>query len=178
MEKPVGPIELVVAAFPGEEQAEDVLKMLRAYEKEGVLLLVNAAVMVKKVNGKVSMKETQDVSGKQGALFGAISGALIGLIGGPADAIVGAIAGAATGGVAAHAIDMGFDDAMLEELQRNLKPGSSAILALVQHQWVDRLLAELDNLGAALFRQALKAELVAQLAAQEDAPEADSQESD
>jgi uncharacterized membrane protein len=164
----IGPVELIVAAFESETEAEDVLKDLRQLDKEGVIQMLNAAVLVKKANGKLKIRETQDVGGGRGALFGAVTGALIGLIGGPPGAIVGAVAGAATGGVAASQIDMGFSDKMLKELQESLTPGSSAVLALVQHEWVDRVIAELEALDAALFRQSLKEEVTQQLAAQKD----------
>jgi len=163
MKQPIGPIELVVAAFPAEERADEALKDLRKLQKEEVIFLINAAVLIKKADGKVSMKETQDVRGPQGALFGAVAGGLMGLLAGPAGAVVGAIAGAATGGVAAHNIDMGFSDEMLKELQSGLEPGSSAILALIQHQWLDSLVEALEQTGAKLYHQALKAEITAQL---------------
>ncbi len=159
----IGPVELIVAAFNDEHQAAEALKTLKAQEKEGLIRLVNAAVMVKDAKGRVSVRETQDVDAKHGAAFGAIVGGLVGLLGGPAGVIVGAAAGAATGGVAANKIDMGFADATLKELQSTLKPGSSAILALIQHEWVDRVVEEMEKFGAALFRQALKEEIAAQL---------------
>jgi uncharacterized membrane protein len=162
----IGPVELIVAAFDDENEAEGVVKDLRRMDREGVIQLLNAAVLVKKANGKLKMRETQDVGGGRGAIFGAVTGALIGLIGGPPGAVVGAVAGAATGGVAASQIDMGFSDKMLKKLQESLTPGSSAVLALVQHEWVDRVIAELEELDAALFRQSLKEEVTAQLAAQ------------
>ena len=52
---------------------------------------------------------------------------------------------------------------MLQDLQKGLQPGSSAIVALVQHEWVDRVVAALEELDAKLFRQALADELAAQL---------------
>ena len=96
-------------------------------------------------------------------MFGAIAGGLIGLLGGPVGVIIGAAAGAATGGIAASKIDMGFPDDTLKELDDGLTPGSSAILALIQHQWVDTVVSKLEKTGAKLFRQALKEELAAQL---------------
>jgi uncharacterized membrane protein len=164
MAEMVGPIELIVAAFNDEAKAGATLKDLKALEKEGVILLVNAAVMVKDEHGKISVKETEDISGGKGALFGAVAGGLIGLLGGPVGVIIGAAAGAATGGVAASKIDMGFPDDTLKELETSLTPGSSAILALIQHQWVDAVVEELEKAGAKLFRQALQDELAAQLA--------------
>jgi uncharacterized membrane protein len=159
----VGPIELIVAAFNDTAQAGEVLRELKALQKEEIIRLLNAAVMVKDADGQVSIKETEDVSAGKGALAGAIVGGLVGLLGGPVGVVIGAAAGAATGGVAAHKIDMGFPDDTLDELKDTLKPNSSAILALIQHQWVDRVVAELEKTGATLFRQALKDELAAQL---------------
>ena len=159
----VGPVELVIAAFNDEHKAKETLKILKELEKEEIIMLVNAAVMVKDEKGKVKLKETQDLDSKQGALFGAIAGGLIGLLGGPAGVLVGAAAGAATGGVAAHKIDMGFPDETLKEIQGALTPGSSAILALIQHEWIDRVVEELEKQGASLFREALKAEIAEQL---------------
>jgi uncharacterized membrane protein len=159
----IGPVELIVAAFNEEIKAGEVLTQLKEMDKNGVIAILNAAVMTKKVNGKITVKETEDVDAKRGAIFGAIAGGLVGLIGGPAGVIVGAAAGAAAGGVAANQIDMGFPNEVLEELQESLQPGSSAIIALIQHEWLDRVLAELENYGAKLFRQTLKEELAAQL---------------
>ena len=159
----IGPVELIVAAFNDMDKAEDALEALKQLEEQEVILLVNAAVMTKDEKGKVSFKETQDVGAGKGALFGGIVGGLIGLLGGPAGVVIGAAAGAATGGVAANKIDMGFPDDTLKEIQGSLTPGSSAILALIQHEWVDRVVEELEKFGASLFRQALKEEIAAQL---------------
>ena len=164
----IGPVELIVAAFQGEDKAGEVLDTLKQLEKEEIIFLVNAAVMTKDKKGKVSIKETQDVGAGKGALFGAIAGGLVGLLGGPVGVVVGAAAGAATGGVAASKIDMGFPDDTLKELQGSLTDGSSAILALIQHEWVDRVVEELEKHEAALFRQALKEELVTQLNEEEE----------
>ncbi len=158
-----GPVELLVAAFNDEGEAGEVLKDMRGLDREGVIQILNAAVMIKKENGKVSIRETEDVRGGRGALFGAVAGALVGLLGGPPGVIVGAVAGAATGGIAAEALDMGFSNETLRDLQESLKPGSSAIIALIQHEWVDRVVAELEQYGAALFHEVLKAGIAAQL---------------
>lgn len=158
------PIEFIVAAFNEEEKASEVLKILKKLEKEQVIFLVNAAVMSKDKSGNVSLRETQDVSPDKGAIFGAIAGGLIGLLGGPIGAFVGATAGAAAGGMAAGRIDMGFPDDELKDIRGVLKPNSSAILALIQHQWIDTAAAELEKYGATLFRKAVKEELAAQLA--------------
>lgn len=162
------PISLVVYAYNGKGKANEVLKALQELQKRKVFTVLNAAVLVMDEDGKAKLRETEDVDAKRGALFGAIAGGLVGLLGGPAGVIVGAATGAVTGGVAAHTIDMGFSDEYLREIQESLKPGSSALIALVEHEWVERVIAELNEYEGTLFRKALKADIAAQLAASED----------
>ena len=163
-----GPVSLVVYAFNEEGEAEEVLRVLQRLDKEGVFDVLNAAVLVRDESGKATLKETEDIDARRGALFGALVGGLVGLVGGPAGVIVGAAAGAVTGGVAAHEIDMGFSDEYLREFQESLKPGSSALIALVEHEWVERLIEELEKYEGQLFRQAIRDEIAAQLAVADD----------
>jgi uncharacterized membrane protein len=162
------PLELIVAAFDDAGRAATAVADLRALQRSGDLALVNAAVLVKDAQGRPHIKETEDVRGPGGALFGAVVGGLVGLLGGPAGAIIGAVTGAATGGIAAHSMDLGFDDDWLEEIQAGLPANSSAIIALISHEWVERLVAELEQFQARLYRQALKEEILAQLPPQTD----------
>ena len=156
------PISLVVYAYDEESKADQVLKALKELQKRRVFTVLNAAVLVMDMDGKAKLKETEDIRAGRGALFGAIAGALIGLLGGPAGVIVGAAAGAATGGMAAHQTDMGFSDEYLKEIQESLRPGSSALIALVEHEWVERVVEELREFEGALFLQALKADIATQ----------------
>ena len=165
----IGPVELIVAAFPDIKRAPEVLGELKQLDREGVIQVINAAVVVKTKLGKTTVEETGDPKAKHGALFGAVAGGLIGLLGGPVGVIVGAAAGAATGGVAADRIDMGFDDDYLKEVRDSLPLGSSAIIALVQHEWVDRVVDALEDYEAQVIRRAIKEDIVAQLSdAEED----------
>ena len=159
------PVSLLVYAYNEEDKADKVLEALKELDKTGIIAVLNAAVLVMDKDGKVKWRETEDVDAKRGAIFGAIAGGLVGLLGGPAGVIVGAAAGAAAGGVAAHKIDMGFSDEYLKEIQSSLKPGSSAIIALVEHEWVEKVIQEMNEFEGQLFQQALKADIAAQLAA-------------
>ena len=159
------PETLFVKAFRDENEADTVLKALKRLEQRGVFHIENAAVLVRDENGRARMKETEDVDAKRGAIFGAVAGGLLGLLGGPAGVMVGAAAGAAAGGAAARVIDLGFSDKYLKEIQEELPPGSSAIVALVEHEWVTRVEEEFSRQEGRLFRQALKADIAAQLEA-------------
>ena len=172
----MGPVDLIVAAFPEEGKADEVLKSLKKLDKEGIIDILNAAVLIKDKDGKAKMKETQDVDAKRGAVFGAIAGGLLGLLGGPPGVVLGAAAGATAGGVAAHKIDMGFSDDSLEEIQAGLQPGSSAVIALIEHEWVDRILAELDKFGAKVFTEVLKEEVAEQLKVEQEEGEEEKEE--
>ncbi|HVP21955.1 MAG TPA: DUF1269 domain-containing protein [Anaerolineaceae bacterium] len=149
-------VELSVWVFDDEITAGNALKDLRQLQKDGIVKVSDAAVLVKDKNGKVSVKDTEDVDAKSGALFGAITGGLIGLLGGAPGVIVGAVAGAGTGGVSASLIDLGFPKEFLRDLQDSLQPGNSALVALVEPTWIDRVVKELEDVGGRLFRYTLE----------------------
>ena len=162
----MGPIDFAVAAFEDQAKAGEVLKELQESQKAGAIRLLNAAVIVKDDNGKVRIRETEDVDAGRGALFGALAGGLIGLLGGPAGMLVGAAAGAAAGGAGAGLMDFGFKDEHLREFEEVLGRGDSALIALVEHEWVERLAEEVERFEGRLLRQAIKSELAAQLVEQ------------
>jgi uncharacterized membrane protein len=163
-----GPLEFIVAAYNDPDKADQTLMKMKVAANEGAIGIVNAAVIEKDSDGKVTIRETEDLNATKGATFGAIVGGLLGLLGGPVGVVLGAAAGAATGGAAAHKLDMGFSDEALRELQEGLKPGSSAILALVEHQWVDQLVALLEEQQGSLFRRMLAGEISDQLSQEGD----------
>lgn len=157
------PTELIVVAFTDENKAEEALKNLKQIDKEGLIDVINAAVLVKDQEGKATIKETADPDTKQGALFGAVAGGLIGLLGGPAGVVLGASAGAAVGGVAAHEIDLGFDDDYLKEVQESLPPGSSAIIVLIEHELVEKMIENLEAYEAQIIQREISDEITRQL---------------
>ena len=134
-------------------------------DEEVAIEVPNEAMLVKDQHGKTFLKETEDVDARHGALFGAITGGLIGLVSGPAGAIVGAADGAVTGGVAARGIDRGFPDEYLRGLQQGLQPGCSAIIALVKHEWVEKVTEALTEFEGQLFQRTLTEEVIEWLAA-------------
>ena len=157
------PVEFIVAGFDSYQRAEQVLDELRAMDREDTLSILNAVVIKKDAEGRVTASEDGDVRPGSGALFGALVGAVVGFLGGPGGAVVGAAAGAITGGITAAGIDMGFSDQAVQEMKDSLPPGCSAILALVEHEWVEKLTAEIAARRGRIIRHTLRTETLRQL---------------
>jgi uncharacterized membrane protein len=152
------PVELIVAAFDEEGEAAEVLEELQQLEKTKFIGVWNAAVLTKDQNGKLKLHETAEAKGiRRGAGIGAIAGGILGLLaGGP---IGGIVLGAAAGSLAGKVIDLGFSDKELKEMGELMGPGTSAIIALIEHKWVGDLVSALEEYGAQIIRQEMKDEI-------------------
>jgi uncharacterized membrane protein len=158
------PVQLIVAAFNDEKAAKEALDALKEAQKEKLLKIENAAILRKDEKGKLHITETADMGGKKGAVLGGVAGAAIGLIAGPL-LLVPAAFGALAGGLAAKLRDSGFSDARLEMLGEGLKPGSSAIVAVVEHTWTAQVEKALAEAKADLLTAAISADISDQLEA-------------
>lgn len=156
------PVQLVIAGFQDERGADAALDMLKRAKKERLIGIEDAAVLRKDEKGKLHIKETADMGGGKGAAIGGVLGGAVGAIAGAA--LAGpAIVGALVGGLAAKLKDSGFDNDRLETVGEQLPSGSSAIVAVVEHKWVDEVRQELAGAGADAMTAAVSAELAAQL---------------
>jgi len=161
------PIELVVAAFQDEASAKAALKELKKAQRAKLIKIENAAVLRKDEKGKLHIKETGDMGGGKGAVLGGVGGAAVGLIAGAALAAP-AVVGALVGGLVAKLRDSGFSDARLQALGEGLTPGSSAIIAVVEHKWVEQVEAALAEVETDLLTLELQADIAEQLEAGHD----------
>jgi uncharacterized membrane protein len=154
--------EMLVVAFADELKADEVLNTLKQLDVEAIVDLKSAAVVVRDASGKVRIRETRDFDAKQGAMGGALAGGVLGLLGG--GLLRGAIIGAAGGALAGKGIDLGLNDEYLEGVGESLGSGTSALVALVAFQRVDRAMEELDKFeGGTILRHTLSDELYQQL---------------
>lgn len=158
------PVQVIVAAFKEEETADEALKALKEAKKERLIGIQDAAVIRRDEDNKLHIKETADMGGGKGAAVGGILGGVIGLIGGPAGVVLGGAAGAAVGGFTAKLFDAGIPDERLEEIGSALKPGTSAIIAIIEHKWVADVEKELAEAGADVLTEALRDDIAEQLA--------------
>ncbi len=72
------------------------------------------------------------------------------------------------GGLTAKLRDSGFSNARLETLGEGLQPGTSAIIAVVEHTWVAQVEAAIAEASADLVTANLQADIAAQLEAGHD----------
>lgn len=156
------PVEVIVAAFQNENGAKEALKDLKRAKSQGLIKIDDAAVISKDANGKLHIKETADMSTGKGAGIGAVIGGVVGLLAGPIGIGLGAAAGAAIGGVAAHG-DAGIKDERLEKIGEGLEPGTSAIVAIVEHKWVAAVQEQLREEAADVMAQGLSDDIHQQL---------------
>jgi uncharacterized membrane protein len=161
------PVQLIVAAFQEEGAAKAALKELKALKREKLIGIQNAAVLRKDEKGKIHIKETADMGGGKGSVLGGVAGAAIGLIAGPA-LVVPAAVGALVGGLSAKLRDSGFSNERLKALGDGLQPGTSAIIAVVEHKWVAQIEAAMAEAGADAITASLQADIAAQLEAGHD----------
>lgn len=152
------PLQAIVAAFPDESGATRALEELRKIDRE-LIGVKQAAVLVKDEDGKLAIRESHHVG--RGAVLGGAAGAVVGLIAGPVGWVT--VGGAAVGALAARLRDTGFPDERLREIGEGLTPGTSALIAIIEHRWVERVEEELRAAGARYATEAVKAEVAAQL---------------
>jgi len=158
------PIQLIVAAYETEDGAKKAVADLKKAKKEKLIAIKDAAILRKDKKGKLHISETGDLSGKQGLAFGGVVGATIGAVAGTALAGPAAVA-ALVGGLASKLRDTGFDNKRLERLGRSLIPGSSALVAVVEHKWVKKIANSLEKSGADLITAELAQSVADQLEA-------------
>jgi uncharacterized membrane protein len=160
------PIQIVAAAFTTPDGASKAMQALKDARAAGLVTIDNAAVLTKDADGKVEIDEPSDWGGGKGAVVGGVTGAAVGLLAGPVGWAIGL--GALIGGLAAKLRDSGFSDARLRKLGESLKPGTSAIVAVVEHRWVATLEKQLAEAGADTLTEELGADIASQLEAGRD----------
>jgi len=134
---------LVVLAFEDMDGAEEMREKLFHLQKRELILLDDAAVVVRKENGRTKVKQAHSLVGA-GALGGAFWGMLIGLL--FFAPWLGLIAGAAGGAVSGKLGDIGIDDSFIEEVSASVEPGESALFLLVREAQMERIKQETTDI--------------------------------
>jgi uncharacterized membrane protein len=153
--------DLIVIGFPDEFKADEVLLDLRKLEREYLIDLEDAAIVVRNKDGRVKVKQSQELV-TSGALSGGFWGLLIGMI--FMQPLLG-LFGAAVGALSGALTDIGIDDNFIQELGNTIEPGTSAIFVLVRKSTPDKVLDDLSKFEGKVLRTSLSHEDEAKLQA-------------
>jgi uncharacterized membrane protein len=153
---------LVVIDYESELKAEEVRLALLKMQKEYLIDLADAVVVVRDAKGKVKLRQLYNLTAA-GAVSGGFWGALIGVL--FLNPLFGMAVGAAAGAVSGSLRDVGINDDFMKELGATLKPGTAALCILVHQMTPDKVVDELQKFGGTLIKTNLCHENEAKLRA-------------
>jgi uncharacterized membrane protein len=156
--------ELVVVAFKDRYRAEEVRIDLLKLDREHLVDLEDAVVLVRDKNGKVKLRHASHLT-----LGGAIGGGFLGMMLGvmllnPVFAALGLAAGTAIGAVSGSMEHLGIDEDFMKDLAGHLQPGTSALCILVRDH-LNLVLEDVQRYGGQVLTSSLKHEDEEQLKA-------------
>jgi uncharacterized membrane protein len=140
--------QLVIATFTDETTAATAVKRLLTEFQGRRAALPAAAYVGKSAGGELTIRETADLGGKQGAAAGALAGGLVGLLSRRRGVVGSAALGALLGGVVAKKLDTGIPDPRLAAIGAALDEATGAAVAIVDDEVAHTALALLKGLGA------------------------------
>jgi uncharacterized membrane protein len=140
---------LVVIDYESEVKAEEVRLALLKMQKEYLIDLADAVVVVREAQGKVKLRQLHNLT-VAGAARGGFWGALIGLL--FLNPLFGFAVGAAAGAVSGALADVGINDNFMKELGATLKPGTAALCVLIRQMTPDKVVEELQKFGGTLIK--------------------------
>jgi|SRR5579864_6469424 len=144
---------MLVVVFDNEAQAYEGKKALLQLDAEGSISVYAYAVLAKRADGTVSVKQG-DEAGPIGTLLGTSFGSLIGLLGGPAGMAIGAAAGMAAGG-AADLNNARIGEDFIDDVTKVLLPNRVAVVAEIEEDWTTPVDTHMEPIGGIVFRRAL-----------------------
>ena len=140
---------LVVIDYENEVRAEEVRLALLKMQKEYLVDLIDAVIIVRDAKGKVKLRQLFDLT-LPGAISGGFWGALIGLL--FLNPLFGFALGAAAGAISGALRDVGIDDNFMKSLGETLKPDSAALCVLIRQMTADKVLEEIQKFGGTLIK--------------------------
>jgi len=144
--------DLVVMGFDSQEKADKVLHKLGALQKEHLIDLEDAAIVVRGEDGKCHVKQAVNLTAA-GAAGGSFWGLLIGLL--FMHPLLGVIAGATAGAISGSLSDFGINDKFIEELGDTLTNGSSALFVMVRKATPDKVIDEIKEYDGKILHTSL-----------------------
>ena len=141
--------DLVFIAYPTEQKAEEIRQKVLGMQREYLIELGDAVVVVKDAQGRIKLNQLMNLTAA-GAATGALWGTLIGFI--FLMPLLGTALGAASGALGGKLSDFGIDDKFMKEAAGALQPGTAGLFLLIRKMTADKVLADLKGTGGTLIR--------------------------
>jgi uncharacterized membrane protein len=139
----VGPLQLLVVAFPGNRFKGTILPELERLKREQIVRVIDMLVVRKDGLGNVMTSTATDLGWEEATAFGSYVGALAGFMaGGPEGVERGSIEGAAE-----FADGHLFDEDDVFRVTQALPNETTAALLLIEHRWATGLLDAVADAG-------------------------------
>jgi uncharacterized membrane protein len=142
------PVDLYIAAYSDPDAAQVDWDDIKALAKNKTITVDGLVLVRRGMDGKIDVEDNAHTVG-HGAAWGAGAGLLVGLIFPPAllaSGLVGAGVGAGVGGLISHS----EKSEIKEEVEDDVPPGSSAIVALFEERWaadIEKALPKADKVS-------------------------------
>ncbi|MFN2156804.1 MAG: DUF1269 domain-containing protein [Anaerolineae bacterium] len=147
--------DLVVVAFDNETGALGMRDALISLQKQRLVTLDDAALMVRRLDGKIRVRQAVCLVGV-GTMGGAFWGLLIGLL--LWMPWLGFSLPAMHGGVGTALGDCGLDHEFVKAVGNAIQPGNSALFLLIREATPEKLMDELKQFNGQILQASLSHE--------------------
>lgn len=146
---------LVIIGYESEIKAEEVRLALIKLQKDYLIDLADAVVVVRDADGKVKLRQMYNLTAA-GAVGGGFWGTLVGIL--FLNPLFGLAVGAGAGAISGALQDIGINDDMMRKMAETLKPGTAALCILVRQMTEDKVLDEIKPFGGTVIQTSLSHE--------------------
>lgn len=140
---------LLVIGYESEIKAEEVRLALLKMQKDYLIDVADAVVVVRDANGKVKLRQMYNLTAT-GAASGGFWGTLIGLL--FMNPLFGLAIGAAAGAISGALSDVGIDDQVMKQMAQTIQPGTAALCVLIRQMTADKVLEEIQKYGGTVIQ--------------------------
>jgi len=140
-----------------------VLTKLRALQKENLIDLEDACVVIRGQDGKVQIKQAVNLVAlgaargmNTGMLVGALAGLL--LLNPLAGMALGGLAGGSFGALSGSLADFGINDEFIKDIGQSISNGTSALFVLVERSTADKVIPEIEPFKPRVLKTSLSNE--------------------
>ena len=151
--------DVVVVTFDNQHEARELRQTLKTLQKDGLLDVEDAAVVVRDAEGKVHVDDETSHSTMLGAGVGGLAGIMLLWM----FPVVGIALGAVGGAMTAHYLEMGIDKQFVKDVTAALQPDNSALLVVVNSSNPAAVRAALAPYKGTIFQTTLDTEAEASL---------------